>query len=235
MSDQLPAIPTPKLPFWMAGKELAKLASAAKEWFRRLGEWSVVPARQLDPMTASYPILRLLAHQRCITSYPGEPERLFRLRVKYAYANAKDAGLISGWKRIFARLELGKIELEERRPGQDWDIIGLVIDDSALPDRQNVLEIIIDEYGRTCRRYRFISRIRQTVGIGASSFDDHHSTLAVTQSVRFVSTVGLGVAAFGMDYSTMAVTQSVRFVSAVKIGIAVFDMDHSTMEAHSWA
>ncbi len=200
-------LPTPKLPFWMAGPELAKLGFAAKEWFRRLGEWSVLPARQMDPMTASLPVLRLLAHQRCITAYPGEPERLFRLRVRHAYANAKDAGLVSGWKRIFERLELGDMELEERQPGQDWDIVGIVADDATFPDQQNVLEIIIDEYGRTCRRYRFISRITQPVAVRCGLFDDDHCTVCAEPNPAVVAQ------------------------SAILAGI--FDSDHATMEAHA--
>lgn len=171
-------LPPIRLPFWMGGEQASKLAAAAQVWFSRLGEVATWPARQLDPFTATLAVLDLMAWQRNITRYPGEPERLYRLRVAHAYANACDAGSVAGWKRIFRRLELGDVGLEERVPGQPWDVIGVVVDDASFPDRQNVLEIIVDEYGRTCRRYRFISRITKAVRVTACAFDDDHLTVS---------------------------------------------------------
>lgn len=173
----LPQLPPPDLPFWMAGEEGSKLARAAHGWFMLLGEAAAWPARQMDPLTCMPAVLDLLAWQRNVSTYPGEPERLYRLRVAHAFANARDAGSVAGWGRIFQRLELGGVALEERVLGQDWDVIGVVVDDAAFPDQQNVLEIIIQEYGRTCRRYRFISRVPQEVRAAACAFDDDHVTV----------------------------------------------------------
>ncbi|HEU6437426.1 MAG TPA: phage tail protein [Nitratidesulfovibrio sp.] len=201
MSD-LPQLDQPSLPFWMGGEECSKLSRAAHGWFSRLGEWAALPARQLDPLTCTPTVLDLLAWQRNVTTYQGEPERLYRLRVAHAYANARDAGSVAGWGRIFQRLELGGVALEERVAGQDWDIIGVVVDDTAFPDQQNVLEIIVQEYGRTCRRYRFISRIPQAVRVAACAFDDDHATVCAVSNPLTMVTAGMRAAAFDNSHHT---------------------------------
>jgi len=201
MSD-LPQLDQPSLPFWMGGEECSKLSRAAHGWFSRLGEWAALPARQLDPLTCTPTVLDLLAWQRNVTTYQGEPERLYRLRVAHAYANARDAGSVAGWGRIFQRLELGGVALEERVAGQDWDVIGVVVDDTAFPDQQNVLEIIVQEYGRTCRRYRFISRIPQAVRVAACAFDDDHATVCAVSNPLTLVTAGMRAAAFDNSHHT---------------------------------
>lgn len=199
----------PSLSFWMAGVKNTTLARAAHRWFSLLGTSVLWVAEQMDARTCPEAMLDLLAWQRAVNRYPGEPDRLYRLRVHYAYHNGVDAGSINGWHRIFARLEMGRIALEERVTGQDWDIINLVVDDSSFPDQQNVLEIIVDEYGRTCRRYRFVSRIPQAVRVGLGLFDDDHTTVCAVQ--------GVGICA------------------ACATGVTYFDHDHNTTEAHAWA
>ncbi|EPR43145.1 tail protein I [Desulfovibrio sp. X2] len=179
MSDA-PELDAPSLPFWMAGAEADKLAAAAKEWFARLGEAAALPAKQLDPLSCSASILDLLAWQRGISAYKGEPERSYRLRVAYAYANARDAGSVNGWARIFQRLEVGDVELQERIAGQDWDIIGIVLDDERLAACQGLVEIIVKDYGRTCRRYHLVSRITATATCGHGTFDLDHSTVCAS-------------------------------------------------------
>ncbi len=203
MSDNFNQLPEPKLPFWMAGAELSKLGMAAHKFFAKLADWCVWPARQMDPLTASLPILDLIAWQRGIKRYDGEPERLYRLRVAYAYPNARDAGQVNGWKRIFNRLELGNIELEERVPGQDWDIVGIVVNDASFPDQQDVTEIIVDEYGRTCRRYRFVSRVVQAVTLGIISFDDDHCTVEAALGEAHRLDMAAGIGFFDNDFSLM--------------------------------
>ena len=193
----------PKLRWWMGKGELKKLARAAHVFFSKLGDWCIWPARQLNPLTASLPILGLIAWQRNIKRYAGEPERLYRLRTAHAYANGKDAGSVNGWKRIFARLELGDIELEERMPGQDWDIIGIVVDDSSFPDQADVTEIIIDEYGRTCRRYRLISRIYFDERQAVSCFDCDFTTFDSEETPAFIITTASQMGLFDADYFTL--------------------------------
>lgn len=194
--------PEPKLPFWMNGPIVSSLAAALKAWWGKVGEWVSWPARQIDPLTCSLPVLGLLAWQRSIERYKGEPERLFRLRVKFAYANGGDAGSIAGWRRIFERLELPPVELGERVPGQDWDIIDIILDDADMPDSQNVLEVIIKDYGRTCRRYRFVSSINQPLFIRAATFDNNHATVMATPDNLIIAGANAFIGAFGSEHNT---------------------------------
>ena len=90
MSD----FPEIKIPFWMNGPHVRTLAGASRVWFGRLGEWAAFPLRQTDPMTCSERMLDLIAWQRGVTRAAGEAERLYRLRVAHAYANARDSGQI---------------------------------------------------------------------------------------------------------------------------------------------
>ena len=138
MSEDFPEI---KIPFWMDGKHTRTLARASRRWWEEVGDWARFPLKQLDPMTCTDRMLDLMAWQRGVTRTVGEADRLYRLRVKHAYANAKDAGQVAGWERIFRRLELGKVAQEERQDGQDWDVIGIGIDDSAFPDADAMLNL----------------------------------------------------------------------------------------------
>ena len=190
MSD----FPEIKIPFWMNGPHV---------WFGRLGEWAAFPLRQADPMICSERMLDLIAWQRGVTRAAGEAERLYRLRVAHAYANARDSGQIAGWKRIFKRLELGDIALEERKAGQDWDVIGIMMDDGSFPNYQNVLELIVADYGRTCRRYHFISRIPQKVAVRFVPFDDHHATVCARSDEILKTRAGSGIAVFDSTQTTL--------------------------------
>ena len=172
-----PDFPSFNLPFWMDGTEARKLADAARIWFSRLGVWAELPLSQSDPLSCTERVLVLLAWQRGIGRVAGETDRSYRLRVAHAYANGRDAGQTEGWKRIFQRLELGTLELEERVPGQDWDIIGVLIPDDVLGPNQPVIERIVDDYGRTCRRYRFVTRYGLPLHIAISTLDDAQETL----------------------------------------------------------
>lgn len=201
------------LSFWMDGAENSKLGQAAHKWFSLLGKaasWGIVSR---DPLACGNAALDMLAWERGIRRYAGEPERLYRLRVKYAYANGKDAGHVNGWKRILVRLELindeSELVLIERAAGQDWDIIGIEFDDARASALQTVLELIINEYGRTCRRYRFISRIVQGVAVHVATFDEDHNT---------------ALAVWGEDIT-----------AAASMSAGVFDNDHNTTEAFTWA
>lgn len=113
------------------------------------------PLTQLNVDTCTTGVLKIIAWQRDIDRFPTEPLWLFRLRVKYAFVNARDAGSIAGIKRIFSRLGIGYVEVEERVPGKDWDVIVLRLSDNQLSQSADLLRIMIEQYGRTCRRYEF--------------------------------------------------------------------------------
>jgi len=169
-----------KLPFWLAGTELTKLKDAAQAWWARVTEWLHWPLLQMDAETCHLTVLDLLAWQRDITRFKDEPERLYRLRVKFAFINAVDAGSTAGLKRILRRLGVGYVEIDERLAGRDWDVVLLRLSDSQLSENPELLRVLIQQYGRTCRRYDFISITPVTLRIGAAQFNDDQQTLVAT-------------------------------------------------------
>lgn len=169
-----------KLPFWLAGTELTKLKDAAHTWWTRVTEWLRWPLLQMDAETCHLTVLDLLAWQRDITRFKDEPERLYRLRVKFAFINAVDAGSTAGLKRILRRLGVGYVEIDERLAGRDWDVVLLRLSDSQLSENPELLRVLIQQYGRTCRRYDFVSITPVTLRIGAAQFNDDQQTLVAT-------------------------------------------------------
>ncbi len=47
------------------------------------------------------------------------------------------------------------MELLERQPEIDWDVIIVRVSDSQIAQNADLMMQIIRQYGRTCRRYRF--------------------------------------------------------------------------------
>ncbi|MET4706735.1 phage tail protein [Endozoicomonas lisbonensis] len=169
-----------KLKWWMNGEkedgqqgELAKLTKAAQAWFDRVADWAKWPVLQLDPETCAPGLLHLIAWQRGITQFPGEPERQYRLRTKHAYVNAADAGSVIGFQNIFARMELGAVSIAERSPDKPWDVITLQVTDTTVARDAAYLNWIIQTYGRTCRRYEWeiVTPISNTVRSASFSCD----------------------------------------------------------------
>ncbi|PHM48558.1 phage tail protein [Xenorhabdus miraniensis] len=143
------------LPSWMNKGEPAKLLGAARTFWSGVYDWLKWPLAQLDAETCSEALLSVLAYQRDIQRFNGEPLPLFRKRVKYAFINARDAGSVAGFIAIFDRLGIGYVEINERQPDIDWDVIILRLSDSQIAANPDLLMNIIRQYGRTCRRYRF--------------------------------------------------------------------------------
>lgn len=144
-----------RLPTWMRKGEPDKLLKAARRFWAQVYSWVTWPVSQFDPLTCSEPLLNLLAYDRDITRFNGEPLSLFRRRVAFAFINARDAGSVAGFISIFERLGIGYVELVERQPGIDWDVIQVRVSDSQIADNAQLLLQIIQQYGRTCRRYQF--------------------------------------------------------------------------------
>ncbi|CCW29818.1 conserved hypothetical protein [Xenorhabdus nematophila F1] len=157
------------LPSWMDKGEPAKLLNAARAFWTQIYDWLTWPLAQLDAETCTEPLLSVLAYQRDIQRFNGEPLKLFRKRVKYAFINAKDAGSIAGFIAIFERLGVGYVELLERQPDIDWDVIILRFSDGQIAANPDLLMNIIRQYGRTCRRYRFevIAKNQLLVRVGS--------------------------------------------------------------------
>lgn len=166
-----------KLPFWLEGVELSKLRDAAQSWWTKVEQWVSWPLLQLDAETCHLSVLDLLAWQRDIQRFQGEPERLYRLRVKYAFINAVDAGSSAGAVRIFQRLGVGYVEIEERFDSVNWDVVRLYLTDAQLSANPVLLRVLMQQYGRTCRRYEFATITPVTLGMRIAHFHDDQETL----------------------------------------------------------
>jgi len=155
MTDFVKKLAALALPFWMDNGEPKKLLAAARKWWAQVYQWVTWPVSQFDPLTCAEPLLNLIAYDRDITRFNGEPLALFRKRVAYAFVNAGDAGSVEGFISIFQRLGIGYVELLERQPGIDWDVITVRVTDSQVASNTQLMIQIIRQYGRTCRRYQF--------------------------------------------------------------------------------
>lgn len=169
-----------ELKFWLAGTELTKLKDAAQSWWGKVEGWLRWPLLQLDADTCHLTVLDLLAWQRDITRFKGEPESMYRLRVKFAFINAVDAGSTAGMKRILQRLGVGYIEIEERMPDRDWDVVLLRFSDTQLSQNPELLRVLIQQYGRTCRRYDFVTITPVPFRIALVDFNDDQQTLVAS-------------------------------------------------------
>lgn len=157
-----------RLPSWMDKGDPARLLRACRNFWSQVYEWITWPLRQFDPLTCSEALLNLIAWERDITRFNGEPLSLYRKRVSYAFINAQQAGEVAGFIAIFERLGIGYVELLERQDGIDWDVTIVRVTDSQIADNSDLLLEIIRKYGRTCRRYRFevITPLQLHINIG---------------------------------------------------------------------
>ena len=189
------------LPFWLDGDEFTKLKASAQAWWESVEGWMRWPLLQMDAETCHLAVLDLLAWQRDITRYNSEPERLFRLRVKYAFINAVDAGSVAGFRRILQRLGVGDVQILERQPDRDWDIVQLHLSDAQLSDNPTLIDIIVHQYGRTCRRYELVATTRLGLTLSTYEVSNDHATLVA----RFddFHTVGLALASFEFNHDHM--------------------------------
>ena len=169
-----------KLPFWLDGKELNRLKTASQSWWNKVEGWLQWPLLQMDAETCHLTVLDLLAWQRDISRFKDEPESLYRLRVKFAFINAVDAGSTAGLKRILQRLGVGYVEIDERMPDRDWDVVLLRLSDSQLSQNPELMRVLIQQYGRTCRRYDFVTITPVSLRIVAVDFNDDQQTLVAS-------------------------------------------------------
>ncbi|HDL7505678.1 TPA: hypothetical protein PXN76_004146 [Yersinia enterocolitica] len=155
MPDFISRLTSLRLPSWMDKGEANKLLQVCRQWWQWVNGWLNWPLNQLDAATCAVPLLNVLAYQRDISRFNGEPLSLYRKRVQYAFINAADAGSVAGFIAIFERLGIGYVELLERQPDIDWDVILVRVSDSQIASNSDLLMQIIRQYGKTCRRYRF--------------------------------------------------------------------------------
>lgn len=166
-----------KLPTWLGGQVVSTLKIAAINWWSKVEGWINFPLNQMDADTCTPDILDLLAWQRDIDRFNKEPLWLYRRRVSFAVINARDAGSTNGLIRIFDRLDVGLLEIEERAEGRDWDIIILRLTDSQISDNPELLRVMIEMYGRTCRRYELTTQTSALINIYIGVFDNDQLTV----------------------------------------------------------
>lgn len=149
---------TPQLPIWLKGHNAQALAKVAQSYWQEVQSYLFWWLEQQHSENAQAAILDLLAWERGINRLPGENIELYGLRVKHAFANATDAGSNIGMEQIFKRLGFGFIQVNERVPGFDWDMVEIAMLESEFSGKEQLVTELIKQYGRTCRRY-FLSAI----------------------------------------------------------------------------
>lgn len=181
-SPQLEAL---NLPFWMDGQTLtespepqepAMLKIGMQSFWQRVRGYLLWPLTQSDPLTCSVDVLHLLAWERRITRFRDEPLWLYRKRVAFAFVNAKDAGSTQGFINIFNRLGVPVISIAERQPDKDWDVVSIEIDDTTVSSAA-LMGTIIQDYGRTCRRYEYVSNKAAALILAGSEVNADFQTL----------------------------------------------------------
>lgn len=181
-SPQLEAL---DLPFWMDGQTLtespepqepAMLKVGMQSFWQRVRGYLLWPLTQSDPLTCSVDVLHLLAWERRITRFRDEPLWLYRKRVAFAFVNAKDAGSTQGFINIFNRLGVPVLSIAERQPDKDWDVVSIEIDDTTVSSAA-LMATIIQDYGRTCRRYEYVSNKAAAVVLAGSEVNADFQTL----------------------------------------------------------
>ncbi|MGO3406746.1 phage tail protein [Marinomonas sp.] len=156
------------LPVWLkSGEKINRLKDAFGVWWDKTEGWIKTPLNQMDAQTCSVTLLKYHAYQKDVERFADEPDELFRKRVGFAEKNAMDAGSKAGFIDIFQRLGIGYLEVVEREDEVNWDVISLRLSDSQVASNTELLSYIIQQYGRTCRRYELtvLTPIEMTVGV----------------------------------------------------------------------
>lgn len=188
--DESPKLPALSLPFWMDGQTLtetpeqqepAMLTNGMQSFWQRVKGWMLWPLTQSDPLNCSADMLNLLAWERSITRFRDEPLWLYRKRVAFAYVNAKDAGSTQGFINIFNRLGVPVLSIAERQPDRDWDVVSIEIDDTTISSAP-LMATIIQDYGRTCRRYEYVSNKATALILAGSEVNVDFQTLTARAS-----------------------------------------------------
>jgi len=169
------------LPFWEGAGEFAKIGALSHAWWNMVQDWlEALPLQQQDAATAPLILVDLMAWQRDINRLANEPESLYRLRVVHALANAQDAGSKGGFERIWQRLQLGYIGQMERNDITNWDVIQLEVSDGAISQNGALMDEIIRQFGRTCRRYTYTTTVPRGLVLRVFTFDNESEYMVAT-------------------------------------------------------
>ena len=185
--NKIPEQPEIIVPWWQDGATISEvlkepyfLSKGVTAFFKRLKTWLLFPLQQADALTCSESLLELIAWDRDITRFENEPLALFRKRVKFAVINAKDAGSVAGFKAIFERLDIAIVNFKERQSGVDWDVITIEVDDQSSSYSSKLIKSLIEQYGRTCRRYSFQVTYKSKINIIGGEFTNRFALYKAT-------------------------------------------------------
>ncbi|MDO6706137.1 phage tail protein [Photobacterium sp. 1_MG-2023] len=175
-------LPKINIPWWQDGSTISEalrephyLTQGVYAFMQKVQQWLQWPLEQFDPLTCTETLLNLMAWDRDIQRFDGEPLELYRKRVKFAAINAKDSGSVAGFKAIFERLDIGIVAFKEREDPDLWDVITIEVRDSAMSQNSRLMQTLIEQYGRTCRRYRFEVSYPVIVNLHHGEFSHSHA------------------------------------------------------------
>ncbi|WP_102418063.1 phage tail protein [Vibrio cyclitrophicus] len=177
-------IPEINLRYWMGRGELAKFARAMRNYWEHVKAAFEMPLQQHDPLTAPIALVNILAWQRGVEKLGQEPEDLFRIRVAHAYGFSRDAGSVSGWEEMFEKLGYPHIAQDERLVNVDWDVVSLKIRDGDLTKVPKLLDTVVRQYGRTCRRYQYTSYVEMPLAARSKNIEAQYSTAHVKTRIN---------------------------------------------------
>ncbi|CAK2463080.1 putative bacteriophage protein [Vibrio crassostreae] len=177
-------IPEINLRYWMGRGEIAKFARAMRNYWGHVKAAFEMPLQQHDPLIAPMAVVYVLAWQRGVEKLGQEPESLFRVRVAHAYGFSRDAGSVSGWEDMFEKLGYPHITQDERLANVDWDVINLKIQDGDLTHVPKLLDTVIRQYGRTCRRYQYTSYVEMPLAARSKTIEAQYATSHVKTRIN---------------------------------------------------
>jgi hypothetical protein len=85
-------------------------------------------------------MLDLMAWERGIQRFSGEPLSLYRKRVKYAFINARDAGEVPASSAFSSASASAGSTSTNARPNEPWDVITIELADASLAANQQLLQ-----------------------------------------------------------------------------------------------
>jgi len=159
-----------KLPFWLNDENVLAIKNAATGFWQKIQNHVDWQLTQADPLTCNEQILDLIAWEKDVTRLPSETLSMYRNRVNFAFINAQDAGSVAGMFAIFDRLGIDIETMYERHYVQDWDVITIEVTEQQLSTNNDLFNQIIQQYGRTCRRYEFVTVSNLNVNLAVCEF-----------------------------------------------------------------
>ena len=137
-------------------------------------------AERLSPLLPDIEFVDLMAWQRDIERLPKEPEHIYRIRVNFAYAFATGGGSEVGWETMFDQLGYPHIEIDERLNYYPWDVVSVKVRDSDLNEVPGLMDALVRQYGRTCRRYSFDVTTVAYPHVSVTEFSNTHESYSAS-------------------------------------------------------